>query len=113
MSDLERMIKEWNDPLGARNVPDAEDLIDALTETIQQLRDAQRWIPVSERLPEDGLCVLVEDYRGCQYVAHRTINHLTKQYEWTARGTEWHQGAPLREITHWMPLPEPPQETGQ
>jgi hypothetical protein len=30
MDKLEELLKDWNDPLGARTMSDAEDLIDAL-----------------------------------------------------------------------------------
>lgn len=55
----------------------------------------QRWIPCSERLPEVGVEVLVYsesdgeavDYYGGEF------------FRWP-------------DVTHWMPLPEPPEEGG-
>lgn len=57
----------------------------------------QRWIPVTERLPEDEAEVLV-----CHKNGFVTDN---------ARfGTHWWFADDQNPITHWMPLPEPPKE---
>ena len=62
----------------------------------------QRWIPVAERLPESEKCVLVYSKDGG--VAEGKYN---------ARFNEWVQFrwnvTNLRNVTHWMPLPEPPE----
>lgn len=55
------------------------------------------WIPVSERLPEDDSHVLVARKNGDV----DTDMHI---YTW------WKVGPVERNITHWMPLPEPPKE---
>jgi hypothetical protein len=69
------------------------------------------WIPVEERLPEDGVPVAVvadrgrtpdnrgvvaagELYRGCWY--HTLPGLITRQ---------------IADVTHWMPLPPPPDCT--
>ena len=55
-----------------------------------------RWIPVSERLPDD--CyepVLTIDGDGDMCTRRR------HKYSWAIRG-----------VTHWMPLPEPPKGGG-
>lgn len=88
-------------------------------EEIRQLREAQRWIPVSERLPEDGARVLVrETYAGgkcgvnilrfakegeriCKYSLKDENNifyALDSEYGYYSRSG----------ITHWMPLPAAP-----
>jgi hypothetical protein len=70
-------------------------------EEYMALRDAGRWIPVSERMPEKHTAVLVyTDMHG---------NHAA-----SFDGEEWfcdYGGAWLfPNVTHWMPLPEPPEE---
>ena len=67
---------------------------------LRELDEKQRWIPVAERLPEesgeyiaycgeyDGICVLYYEI-------------LETKGKWRSK---------LKEVTYWMPLPEPPKE---
>ena len=64
----------------------------------------QKWIPVSERLPEHGKVVLVCGKRGAIYTAW--CNSLYKNPGWHKLNSKNHYCDP----THWMPLPEPPKE---
>jgi hypothetical protein len=76
----------------------------ALLDEVERLRGERRWIPVREGLPEtDGGVLIALPYpiigRPCttgQYVHHT----------WYCDdfGGE-------AEVTHWMPLPEPPEVT--
>ena len=71
-------------------------------------QEQSKWISVKERLPEYEQRVLVCDVRD-NYVG---IWSLEKD---TDDGTDyWEDDAgwcqPFSEITHWMPLPEPPKE---
>lgn len=54
-----------------------------------------KWIPVTERLPEDGVQVLACTKHRKPFVAH------CKYGKWRVSGSVT--------ITHWMPLPEPPK----
>jgi hypothetical protein len=69
---------------------------------IAELEEKQRWIPVGERLPEDGEVVWLWDgkYIGMGY-------YLVFAGQFMDRDT------PLRPIrpSHWMPLPESPNDT--
>jgi hypothetical protein len=73
--------------------------IEQLKEEVERLKQAQRWIPVLERVPALGVDVLVLQRSGECEVAWR-------------RGHDgnWSAYSALGEITHWMPLPEPPKE---
>jgi hypothetical protein len=55
----------------------------------------QEWIPVSERLPEDGVQVLACTKHGKAFSAH------------CERGRFRVSGSVT--VTHWMPLPQPPK----
>ncbi|EKK2890724.1 DUF551 domain-containing protein [Escherichia coli] len=58
------------------------------------------WIPVSERMPEPYEYVLVTDgFDGCEVMRVNTDGY------WGPAKSLYPGG-----ITHWMPLPEPPQE---
>ena len=65
---------------------------------IAELEAAQRWIPVSERLPEDGKPVWV-----CTIWNEQHSGFLIDGV-WVGLFRDFREG----EITHWMPLPEPP-----
>lgn len=61
----------------------------------------QQWIPVSERLPEPFVSVLVQmpDEEPCPTVRE---GFLTNNGTWYAAHFEREQS----EVTHWMPMPE-------
>ena len=62
------------------------------------------WIPVTERLPEEGEIVLVCGSRKGIYTAEF---RRSGEYHWFHKlNSKYHHCDP----THWMPLPEPPKE---
>lgn len=63
---------------------------------IEKLPSAQRWIPVTERLPEKHSSAIVTDFG---YVTFAYTNNLD---EWMD-----YDGNRLKNVTAWMPLPEP------
>ena len=60
----------------------------------------QQWIPVTERLPEQYKIVIGWDghFRG-------EVEHNGEEFVWMD-DDDWNS---IAEITHWMPLPEPPK----
>lgn len=60
------------------------------------------WIPVSERMPESGGDVLVCDGDAMAIACFRTKDRV-----WNFFGRDFWSGS---DVTHWMPLPEPPQK---
>lgn len=62
----------------------------------------QKWIPVTERLPANWCPVLVV-LRGAKI-------SLLGSYRGDAWFWEKFSTTFNREVTHWMPLPEPPKE---
>lgn len=70
-----------------------------------------RWIPCSEIMPKNNTPVL--------YVWHSKNGAIAVLHGWHfeihAIGSAWHQSGcgidrPDDEVTHWMPLPDPPEE---
>ena len=82
----------------------AADLIERLTAENAALREKQRWIPVTERMPELEVLVLVLDRRGNMIV--RTLRRLVSDKEAVFRPDGL---APRKNITHWMPRPKAPE----
>ena len=71
---------------------------DALNKRIAELEEKQRWIPASERLPEDGKPVWV-----CTIWNEQHSGFLIDGV-WAGLFRYFREG----EITHWMPLPKSP-----
>ena len=72
---------------------------DDLRKRIAELEAAQRWIPVSERLPEDGKPVWV-----CTIWNEQHSGFLIDGV-WGGLFRDFREG----EITHWLPLPVLPE----
>jgi hypothetical protein len=68
----------------------------------------RRWIPVSERMPQDGKAVLVLD--NCPHADRRFIG-MVLNGEWCDNNFYILDGR--RTPTHWMPLPAPPSDKGE
>jgi hypothetical protein len=90
-----------DDPLN--ELVDADQRIRELEEELAETQSkVQRWIPVSEQLPEDGQSVIA-CFEGGGMTGQVGEATFDKRGGWfsTERGA-W--GA-----SHWMPLPEPPE----
>lgn len=93
---------------------DGADLIERLTarcaryaEEIAVAQERQRWIPVTERLPEDRSDVLVVAYWHKRWGVYMGWC-APERAEWSV-----HIGIGDRKdvaVTYWMPLPEGPEE---
>lgn len=59
-----------------------------------------KWIPVSERLPEEDGIYLISVNSETKGIYSRTAWYFTQNEQWLA----------MQEVTHWMPMPEPPKE---
>lgn len=97
MDDLPTRLRRWTHAVDA--VP-ASDLMDEAAAEIERLRAERRWIPVSERLPEDGeyCLVAIDDSLGLAW----WHNDPTPKFIHEDIDNSWTP-------THWMPLPEPPE----
>ena len=67
------------------------------------------WISVKDRLPDDGMNVLVANIgTGTQYVSHKDLIWRNENDFFVP--TSYFHGF---KFTHWMPLPEPPKESAE
>lgn len=64
----------------------------------------QRWIPVTERLPEEREAVLCIGTKGGMFIS----NHW-RESNTAPGGKIWINGQGWRTFTHWMPLPDAPE----
>ena len=84
-----------------------EELAKQYSEELAKLREAQRWMPVEERLPEEMTPVLVS-----QRTRHPQIMWLQDgewQHQWVTMRSV--QKAMAEKIERWRPLPEPLEAT--
>ena len=93
----------------------AADVIEELTRrdarydlVLQAVLDSfPSWVSVSDRLPEDGeevLCWIRNDAYGDSYA---TVGHYDTIFKMWYLDSE---NAMSRYVTHWMPLPEKPED---
>lgn len=101
--DVLRGMNEYTEPR-AKTMHLAADAIEELL----TLWDKQRWIPVSERLPEEPYGCLVTVWDTNQYTMDGYENLLPYFVGWD--GEQWNdddgEQCPF-EVIAWMPLPEP------
>ena len=78
----------------------------ALNKRIAELEAAQRWIPVSERLPKENAPVLVLTVLGGMFVdfihGKSVVTGNPDFYE-----------LDVEDVTHWMPLPKLPERENE
>lgn len=96
MTDRDPILEDCGGSLAEMAI----DLIRTQEKRIAELESERRWIPVAEKLPEH--CVTVLSYNG---VAIGT-DFYDEVFE------TWYSDLdrPLPMVTHWRPLPDPPQE---
>ena len=78
----------------------AADRLEELETELSKLKEQQRWIPVTERLPEDDDDVLIMSSGSISMGYYSVYNEYWADYINVYNS----------DVTHWMPLPEPPKE---
>ena len=76
-----------------------------VVKTQPTLTPQNEWVSVEERLPEDKQIVLFHQKNGFIYCAEYFAGNKLLSPAWFIDNDCWEAG----EVTHWMPLPEPPE----
>ena len=102
---LQRYIDAYNMGIAALQAEEGvAKLSQLLRKQTQEMEAAmwgyRGWISVEERMPEDNEKILVYTESGKSAVAR-----------WSQRQNRWMASGNLS-VTHWMPLPEPPEGDG-
>ena len=115
MSERDKLIELFSSPhkTDPESAPFSEFLADYL---ISNGVTFQQWIPVTERLPVQPPNRVDEQGRswfttGIECIVYDSENVLAAHYCFQNK-CFWYADTlhPLKNITHWMPLPEPPKE---
>lgn len=93
-----------NSPKFSTNQQFSKDqIILAMEEYADQFKT--KWVSVEERLPEEGKNVIV--FYG-KYVSAGYIRNV-QYYKRPEKADKWQiEGRTSSSVTHWMPMPEPP-----
>lgn len=114
--ELKKCVLKWlpKDPCGRQEKEmslETDICVSMLMEIEEQptIQPKQRWIPVTERLPEKSTDVLT-----CNSVGTIEIYSLESSYDgmWYWESSEGECEC-LSEVIAWMPLPEPYQPKGK
>ena len=112
--DFRTLAKTYPADVSAIGVTTLIDYVEAveaenarLTAELEELRERTRWIPCKEKMPEvDKRVEFFGGFEQTTYIGY--YREHTTQWE-SENGGFWH-GKNFSFITHWMPLPEPPEE---
>ena len=69
----------------------------------------QNWIKCSEQMPDDDKYVLVSNGKHIGLGAYIRDEHLEYDERWQDEHFEFINLQSKYPVTHWQPLPEPPQ----
>ena len=115
MSDCMEFPKDWEKFIEDYSFEDKEEVYTNVSMLIPVFRVEQmiehyfggKWIPVTERLPEPGEWVLC----SCRSNIIEVLRYDSAMDDWDSQMPErcYMKGF----VTHWMPLPEPPEEVGK
>ena len=116
--ELVKRLREHNGWALNETLDEAADAIEELQRQIDGwieqerkalLKSVPKWIPVKESLPE-GEVIAVNALKGSYGYREYIIGYVDEDYESDSGYSCESEGEILVNVTHWMPLPEPPKE---
>ena len=75
---------------------------------LEKLIDSVKWISVNKRLPEES-----GDYLVFVEGLIENMMYSKRHSAWNATDLNCHKNYEITTVTHWMPLPEPPEMKGE
>ena len=94
---------------------DVDDMISDIEDfPAADVEPKQSWIPVTERLPEDGTYLITWKNHTAQgvcmayYGYYQDGLHRSSKPDFYRYDNEWGD-VTFDDVTHWMPIPEPPK----
>lgn len=104
--ELLKEIQFCCDLENCRNAWDCDECVEAWEMAIEALEQEPKWIPVTERLPEEGLTVLILAENGSIEFGQRDED----KWEWLAESIAdyWTEA---EEVIAWQPLPKRYEES--
>lgn len=106
-NELIEILRDESNPNVLDYIDEAADTLESQQKRIEELEAEHRWIPVTERLPKPFESVLAYIPSEAPLpTVHES--YIADHDEWVCILTveRYKPG----EVTHWMPLPEPPKE---
>lgn len=83
-------------------------MLNMTAKRLRELDEKQRWIPVTERLPEPETDVLIFCGGNIDILTYRYDRHGNVCFMFQNECGYWKEV--FGKVTHWMPLPEAPKE---
>ena len=83
-----------------------KDWVQSAIATAPTLTPPNEWVRVEERLPNDKQIVLFRQKNGFIYCAEYFVGNSLCSPSWFIDCDCWE----AKEVTHWMPLPAPPEK---
>ena len=103
MMDVRKKLVELFYDNNVRCDQKIEGLADDVMDIISHGITVQEWIPVTERLPKNGVRVLALHNDGIIRIG------ISRGYFPSIVSRTNTKSFGIAEVTHWMPLPEPPK----
>lgn len=104
MRDYEELVKALRDENNCNVLDYIDEAADAIEELVSNA-DKFKWISTAERQPEESGAYLCRTAKRVYLVVNYSKRHNT----WNAFDSE-DEPKHAMEVTHWLPLPEPPEE---
>ena len=107
MRTIEECIKELKERRDWGSVDEVNAVFDEILEIYKAERPKGKWIPVSERLPEESGYYIANVYIEDCYFSEVCVRWFAHPDDYFIKAGEWRECADGEVVTAWMPLPEP------